>query len=97
MLPKFGQARAKLECKMRIVAQARSAFEHRIPQPPAPRGLERIGPENFSPASSRFNAQSLRRPAALPAFFIGSVFGKTNSGRLIFGRPIGETYLVKRI
>ena len=48
ILPKFGQARAKLECDMRIVAQARSAFEHRIPQPPAPRGLELIGPESLS-------------------------------------------------
>src|SRR5882672_10050930 len=49
ILPKFEQARAKLECdKRNCCLRARSAFERRIPQPPAPRGLEWVGPENFA-------------------------------------------------
>jgi hypothetical protein len=49
MLPNFEQARAKLECDTGACClRARFAFKHRIPQPPAPRGLERTGPENIA-------------------------------------------------
>ena len=40
-MPKFEQARAKLECELNhCCLRTRSAFEHRIPQPPSPPGFE---------------------------------------------------------
>src|ERR1700690_3458616 len=67
MLPEFGQARAKLKCdKHRRCLRARSAFEHRIPQPPAPRGLEQIGPENFA-------EDALARRPQWPAFLLADL------------------------
>jgi hypothetical protein len=40
LLPKFEQARAKLKCDLKdCCLRARSAFEHRIPQPPSPPGF----------------------------------------------------------
>src|ERR1700681_769544 len=72
MLPKFGQARAQLECETGTCCLwARSAFEHRIPQPPAPRGLEQIGPENF--ASDRAPKSRFKQPATSPAFLLPTI------------------------
>jgi hypothetical protein len=73
MLPEFEQARAKLECELGpCCLRARSAFEHRISQPPAPRGLERIGPER---CASRVAAQfRIIVPAGWVAgFFVAGV------------------------
>ena len=49
LLPDFGQAGVKLECEMRdCCLRARSAFEHRIPQPPSPPGFETDRALSFS-------------------------------------------------
>ncbi len=40
MLPEFEQAQAKLDCEIKpCCLRARSASEHRIPQPPSPPGF----------------------------------------------------------
>jgi hypothetical protein len=75
MLPEFEQARAKLECELGpCCLRARSAFEHRISQPPAPRGLERIGPERRAERVAvqelRFNSELAGRVAG---FFVAGI------------------------
>jgi hypothetical protein len=74
MLPKFEQARAKLECEIcACCLRARSAFEHRIPQPPAPRGLEQIGPESAAECRLKSFGGFVLQAGDIAGFFVSGL------------------------
>jgi hypothetical protein len=86
MPPEFEQAHAKLECDTcACCLRVRSAFEHRIPQPPAPRGLEQVGPE------ASLAGRPHGRPFLLPAFLSPApLVGSSSCRQTAFERKILE-------